>query len=118
MLPEVDWVPELPAAVCAGEPRLVAVDQEVVVEAVLAREVGVADVTLEGLQSRVPPQVVKQQLLRRETSLGPAHAAPELVFGAAPHCHQRPDGLHPQTALLGLVILYAINMFVQLYDFV
>ena len=112
MIPEVGGLPELPAAVCAGEPRLVAVDHEVIVEAVLPREVFAANVTLEGLQPRVPPQVAQQRLLRRETSLGPAHAAPELVFGAA-HCHQCLDGLHTQTALLCLVILHGINMLVQ-----
>ena len=48
VLLEVGGVPELPAAVSAGEARLVGVDEQVVVEGVLPREHGGADGAHEG----------------------------------------------------------------------
>ena len=52
---EVRRVSKLPVAVGAGEPGLVGVGHEVVVEAVLPGEGRPAQSTLEGPQSRVTP---------------------------------------------------------------
>ena len=48
---------ELPVAMRAGEPSLVGVGHEVVVEAVLPGEGRPAEATLEGPQSRVTPEL-------------------------------------------------------------
>ena len=67
------WVSELPVAVGAGEPGLVGVGHQMVVEAVLAGEGRPAQAALEGPQPRVTPAsgkllVVSSQGQRSEVS--------------------------------------------------
>ena len=54
---------ELPVAVRTGEPGLVGVSHQVVVEAVLASEGGAAQPTLERSEPSVTPEIFSSQIL-------------------------------------------------------
>ena len=103
MLFEVAGMPELSAAVCASEARLIGMDEQVVVEAVLAREECVTDVALVGPETGVATQVAQQCRVGRELLVGPADSAPELVPRTARGL-QCLDRIQSQSALLRLVV--------------
>merc|ERR1719436_720535 len=81
---EVSWMSELPVAVRAGEPGLVGVRHQVIVEAVLPGEGRPAQRTLEWSEAGVTPVVSQQSAVGREGPGWVTQTTDQVIRGGSP----------------------------------